>query len=63
VIANSPSQNSLPKMLPEPVIPSEARNLSELKAKKKRDSSSLPSLCSGQAAPRNDTDLEFSHRF
>jgi len=30
-----------------------------LGAKKKRDSSSLPSLRSGQAAPRNDTIWEF----
>jgi hypothetical protein len=30
-----------------------------LNAKKKRDSSSLPSLRSGQAAPRNDTFEEF----
>jgi hypothetical protein len=33
----------------------EARYLSALNAKKERDSSSLPLLCSGQAAPRNGT--------
>jgi hypothetical protein len=41
------------------VIPSGARNLSAVNAKKKRDSSLLPSLRSGQAAPRNDTFGEF----